>query len=589
MLKDIRLAIKLPIILIFFAFICAALTGTVTYFKTASAIKTEAQSKLFALLESRESSLLSYLANIQKDVIYHSQSPLTFESLSVFTKAWDGLGNNQKQYLQSEYITKNPFNVGLKSNLSVIADISSYAQIHAFYHPLFINLKATRSFDDIFLIDTKGNIVYTVTKEKDFASNLLNGPWADSGLGEIFNRINNAPSIGNILFSDFRKYAPSNNVPASFIASPVFDLNNNYLGVLAFQLPIEELNTVMQVTAGMGKTGETYLVGSDLLMRSDSRFYSHRNILEREIDTISVNYALQGKQGIHIISDYRGTSVFSAFKDIEFLGTKWAILAEVDEAEVLEPIDRLNRYLGISALIIAIAITLLGYLIAIDLSHPLQTMINVLSRLSKSDLSVNISVSERKDEVGKLAKAMVLFKKSALKQEELKLKLQRLAHYDSLTNLPNRDAAKNFIESLIDDYDQATSKGFCVIFADLDNFKLINDTYGHNAGDNLLIEVSSLFKHCLRENDLVARIGGDEFLFIIPEITSKEECSVIANKIISSINSSFGASASSFNTGVSLGLAIYPQDGQDITSLFKASDSAMYEAKKTNVSHFCFC
>lgn len=588
MLKNIRLTIKLPVVLITFALISAALTGTIAYFKAASAIKIEAEAKLFSLLESRESSLYSYLNTIKKDVIYHSQSPLVFDSLSAFSQAWDLLENNQKQYLHTEYIKKNRYNLGLKSNLSSISDTSSYADIHTFYHPLFINLKATRLFDDIFLIDTKGNIIYTAAKEKDFATNLLSGPWAGSGLAEIFNEINISPSIGDISFSDFKKYAPSNNAPASFIASPIFDLNHNYLGVLAFQLPIKQLNAVMQVTAGMGKTGETYLVGADLLMRSDSRFYSYRNILERKVDTISVTSALEGKHGIHVISDYRDTSVFSAYKNIQFLGTSWAILAEVDEAEVLEPIYKLNQYLGFSALVITIAITLLGYLLAADLAHPIQTMTKILSRLSKSDLSVNISVSERKDEVGKLADAMIRFKKTALKQEALRLELKYMADHDSLTNLPNRDSATKFIDQLIQNYDERTSKGFCIIFADLDGFKKINDTYGHNAGDDLLIEISSIFKHCLRENDIVARIGGDEFLFVVPDITSQDDCTFIAKKIINAIDHSFGSNNNHYNTGVSLGLAIYPKDGTDITSLLKVSDVAMYKAKKSNTSHFYF-
>ncbi|MFT2112093.1 diguanylate cyclase domain-containing protein [Marinomonas sp. 2405UD68-3] len=587
MLQNILLPRKLPLIMIFLALISALVTGVIVYQHAAEAMRSESKAKLYSLLESRESALKKYFKTIRQDVTYHSQGPLVPSAIKEFNAAWKALPNDKTRYLQSHYIKNNPFSLGLKANLLNADDASDYSQTHKKYHSLFINLIAARAYDDVFLIDVQGSIIYSAKKELDFASNLRTGEYRHSNLAEAFANVSQNKTQGFLFFADFASYEPSDGAPASFIAAPIFDEDKHYIGVLAFQMSIDELNNVMQVTAGMGETGETYLVGMDYLMRSDSRFFSSPSILKKRVETTSVKSALAGQEGVEATLDYRNVPVFSAYKSIDFLNTRWAILAEIDEVEVLEPVIILNHFLMISGVIIAVAITVLGYLLAIDLAKPIVTMTNAMNRLARNDLSVNVSVSEREDEVGGMAQALLLFKNSALEREEMRKRLSYLAEYDSLTNLPNRNYAMTYLNKIIETH-RETDKRFAVMFADLDGFKSVNDQYGHQIGDKVLKEVSLRFTRNLREKDMVARIGGDEFLLVIPNIQTQEDCSDMADKLVNSLDSLLESPYDQVEIGVSIGIAIFPEHALQVEDLLRVSDDAMYKAKANGKNRYVF-
>ena len=142
---------------------------------------------------------------------------------------------------------------------------------------------------------------------------------------------------------------PSHGAPASFFSTPVLADDGGFLGVLAFQIPVDRINAIMQATAGMGESGETYLVGQDLLMRSDSRFSDESTILKTEVDTLTVRKALQGGVGLEITPDYRGIPVLSAYGPLDFEGVRWAVMSELDAAELMAPLVRIRRLVALTA------------------------------------------------------------------------------------------------------------------------------------------------------------------------------------------------------------------------------------------------
>ncbi len=163
-------------------------------------------------------------------------------------------------------------------------------------------------------------------------------------------------------------------------------------------------------------------------------------------------------------------------------------------------------------------------------------------------------------------------------QKQTESKLNILAHYDALTNLPNR---MMFHESLKRRISKARRSGtkLALMFIDLDNFKTINDTLGHDYGDMLLKEVAARFHKILREEDLVARLGGDEFTVILDDIQDTAYSSVVAQKIIDSLSQPVRMNTETGYIGASIGIAIFPDDTNDIEQLIKDADMAMYKAK----------
>ena len=158
-------------------------------------------------------------------------------------------------------------------------------------------------------------------------------------------------------------------------------------------------------------------------------------------------------------------------------------------------------------------------------------------------------------------------------------KLHQMAHYDKLTNLPNRAYFYIELEQEINRAKRYDNK-LAVMFIDLDGFKAVNDTYGHDIGDSLLVDVSRRIEKTVRAVDVVARMGGDEFTVVLPDIKDSADALLVAEKIIAKLNQDFVLNKKIINIGASIGVSIFPDYAQDSDSLIKQSDSAMYIAKE---------
>ncbi|QFR48619.1 EAL domain-containing protein [Sulfurimonas lithotrophica] len=163
--------------------------------------------------------------------------------------------------------------------------------------------------------------------------------------------------------------------------------------------------------------------------------------------------------------------------------------------------------------------------------------------------------------------------------------IERLAYYDSLTNLPNRILFKDRVKSAISNAKRHKNK-IAIMFLDLDNFKIVNDTLGHSVGDKLLIHVAKLLSSILRENDTISRVGGDEFTILLTDIQSEEDAQKIAKKIFDSLQGEHEIDFHRLLISTSIGIAIYPDSALDIDKLIRNADTAMYEAKKADKNNY---
>jgi len=165
------------------------------------------------------------------------------------------------------------------------------------------------------------------------------------------------------------------------------------------------------------------------------------------------------------------------------------------------------------------------------------------------------------------------------KEVKSKETIEKLAYYDSLTGLPNRSLLKDRANTTLIKASRDNSK-FAILFLDLDHFKLINDTLGHAIGDQLLIYIASKLKGVLREADTISRIGGDEFIILLSEIKSVEDAEMISKKILNTLNAEHTIKSNKLHITTSIGIAIYPESGENLDELMTNADTAMYEAKK---------
>ncbi|MBV7314128.1 methyl-accepting chemotaxis protein [Shewanella sp. NIFS-20-20] len=337
------------------------------------------------------------------------------------------LASNAKT-LQTAYISSNNNPLGEKNKLNASADSTDYTWLHSKYHPSINHFLEAFGFYDIFMVDTQGNVVYSVFKELDYATNLLNGPYANTGLASAFTKALQQP--GEVILEDFDKYYPSYENAASFIATNIRDASG-VIGVLIFQMPVDNINAIMTFNqawqdAGMGSSGETYLVGSDGLLRSQSRFLLEdtanylaaltasnldANTLEmlkakgtaigiQPVDTLTSRQALAGGNGVQVVKDYRDVSVISAFTALDVLGLQWGILSEIDEAEAIIDLEQLKTTTYTTLAIVCVALLILaaiiGAFIGRSIARPMVETIDQIHQISANkDLSTRIHTTAK--------------------------------------------------------------------------------------------------------------------------------------------------------------------------------------------------
>ncbi len=188
-----------------------------------------------------------------------------------------------------------------------------------------------------------------------------------------------------------------------------------------------------------------------------------------------------------------------------------------------------------------------------------------------------LTISSLKDSCGKTLHYMGLFADITQIKNQHRT-LEQMAHYDPLTSLPNRTLFLDRFNQAIAHADRSKSS-LAICFIDLDNFKPINDNYGHNAGDKILIEVAERIKSSLRNNDTVSRQGGDEFALLLSDVHNFSDCEDILNRIHSSLAQPFKLNGNSHKITASTGVTLYPQDNGDIDTLIRHADQAMYQVK----------
>ncbi len=314
---------------------------------------------------------------------------------------------------QYMYIQKNEYPLGEKHLLDKVDGKASYHRMHQRYHGGFRSFLERFGFYDIFLVEPEnGTIVYSVFKEVDYATSLINGPYADTNFAEAFREATQLQQ-GEYILKDFNTYRPSYDSPASFIATPIYK-EDKLRGVLVFQMPLETINAIMGQRNGMGESGESYLVGSDLLMRSDSYLdpvnhgvlSSFQNPEKGSVKTDATARAFKGEKSTDIIIDYNGNPVLSAFSKIDIgSGIEWAVLAEIDESEAFAGVSKLKNALWLIGLVGAGLIVVFAWFISRMLSKPILELANNIQQVQKKgDFTLSID-NEYKDEVGDTSRA----------------------------------------------------------------------------------------------------------------------------------------------------------------------------------------
>jgi methyl-accepting chemotaxis protein len=369
MFKNMKLGTKLLAAFLAVGVIPFAVIGILSLIKADGALEAQAYGQLESVREIKKSQIQNYFMERLGDISVLSGNDTVIQAVKAFEEAFEAEGHKvgglQWNSVESEYT------VWLKQ----------YKEEYGYY--------------DLFLIALNGDVLYTVAKESDLGENLINGSLQRSPLGKCFQK-----AVEGVAFEDFEPYAPSNNEPAAFVGAPVKKAGET-IGLVVLQLPIEAINNIMQQRTGMGKTGETYLVGQDKLMRSDSYLdptnhsikASFANPNKGSVDTEAAREALAGKTDEKIILDYNGNPVLSAYTPVKLGDTSWALLSEIDEAEAFATVNMMKWLIGIVAAVGIAAIIVTALLITRSITKPINHIVDGLNEGAAQVASASGQVS----------------------------------------------------------------------------------------------------------------------------------------------------------------------------------------------------
>ena len=217
-LKDVSFGWKITILV---GLLVAATVGAMfvaSFVLSRALVDASAEVRLQSVAELKHRQVETFLTTIDRDLRLRAQNPLTAQALIAFTDAFETL-DTPTETLQRVYIDENPHPTGEKDQLLTADTGSNYGFIHTAYHPALHQLQREMRYYDVFLFDTADNLVYSVFKELDFATNVLTGPWKDSGLAMAYRGAAAASADDPATFIDFAPYAPSADAPAAFIAT----------------------------------------------------------------------------------------------------------------------------------------------------------------------------------------------------------------------------------------------------------------------------------------------------------------------------------------------------------------------------------
>jgi class 3 adenylate cyclase len=399
-------------------------------------------------------------------------------------------------YLQNYYTVPPAGDFEAAALVDDAGDGSAWSAVNEKYNPYFRKMAQLGHYDDALILDTEGNIVYSVYKGVDLGSNVITGPYKGSNLAAAYTDALNSNVVDYVHITDFERYQPSLGVPTAWGVSPIGQ-NGDVVGVLAVQLPIDAINSVMTgdeqwEADGLGDTGEAYIVGADDTMRSVSRLliddpasYRERaisgglapDVAQRvvdvngtvdlqTVDTAPVTAAQQGKTGVMVAQSYLGRETLAAYGPLDIPGQQWVIVASITSAEAFSSVGDFTRNLVLSMAALLVLVALLSLLLAQVFARPVRRLVGAVRQVAGGDLGVEVAANTR-DEFGDLSLAFNDMSRS-LQVKQALIDEQQAENDKLLHTLMPESVARRYRdgeETIAEDHQDVS-----VLFADLIGF-----------------------------------------------------------------------------------------------------------------------
>jgi class 3 adenylate cyclase len=480
---------KLVLMMVLCTIIAAVVVGVIAFQAGRSSLRNQVFNRLTELRESQSRTLESEFKDLTNSLIIYSHGAITVPALQAFVAGFDQLGNatidptqqrsiidyytnnfmkeiekysnvrpdlnavlpstNAQRYLQATYTAQRK-----SDDVAVMMDDahdgSAWSAANARYQDFFRQIVQRFEFQDVLLLDTRGNVVYSAYKDVDLGTNILTGPYNASKLRGVYEKALASNSDDYVGITDFEIYQPAEGQPTAWMVSPV-SADGRTEGVMAVQFPITKINRLMTfdkqwAAVGMGATGEAFLAGPDDLMRSDSRLflenpsqYKHDVVqagtspdiadaavklgmtcLIQPITSQATRAAQRGESGTMITTDYLGHETLQAYAPVQIpnSGLHWSIVAKLDTAEAFARESAFTKTMVISTAAIIFIVCLAAMVASQVFVRPIRRLEAGTQRISGGEYDVVLPVESR-DEIGDLTQAFNEMSRNLAIKEDL--------------------------------------------------------------------------------------------------------------------------------------------------------------------------
>jgi methyl-accepting chemotaxis protein len=464
MLSNLPVRYKIMIFSLFLAITATLIVGAVSMSLSAKAIKKETTERLQLLRDDRKQAIEQYFSQMMLSTEMIAKLPGTTRDFKTLTTIVNALEKEpvsddaknaayqtmhdymdktfrpeyQKKsgkepaiknwltkmdplslLLQQRYIANNPNPLGKKFELFQAVNTpkdesvnwENYDKVHKSLQQRFLPNVEAFGFYDIFLITAEGRIAYTYFKETDFGTSLESGPWANTNLARVWKeaRDMNMPNW----FADYANYPASYEDPASFLILPIKE-GDTTLGHIAFQIDLNQISTIMKQTVGQGETGEVVLVGSDYLMRSDSRLKpathslaaSWANPANGKFDNPPTRKLHEtGASGVESMIDYRNEETLTAYTPIALWNIVWGLIAKEDLNELYQPVNELKQILSLLVIALILFVIIASVLFSSRLTRPIHNLMTIMNNARTTGNLTLRGTANTTDEIGEMTLA----------------------------------------------------------------------------------------------------------------------------------------------------------------------------------------
>lgn len=443
---------------------------------------------------------------------------------------------------------------------------------------------ANKWINDIDVLDAEGNVRASSGEQNESGQNIVD---LYPGSKSIYRFLPSAKQ-GDVFVSEVLSLDTGQGL--LFMTPITDDTNTLVIGGLSLEVNLDNISRIVSLfDEGIIGKKHVYIVDNDgrVIVSANPALKVFSPFPDLSVQPgLLEAFAHQGKVGNIIYFDNAGDEVMAAYADMEEFGVNkaldWSIIAIAPVDEItLAATEVKSLLLGLGVVIAFVTMFFVFFYIS-KLQSNLKGIAIAAEAISHGDYSKRLMQSGQSGALGLLTNAfnhMTQTVESSIRElghrEEM---ISRQAYYDDLTDLPNRFLILNSLSQLLKEADH--EKGLvAVMFLDVDNFKKVNDSLGHEYGDKVIVEISNRLKNMVREGDLVGRLGGDEFVVLLKGLKNTVDAKVIADNILFRINDSFKINNKELIMTASIGISMFPDNGTEPAVLLRHADSAMYHAK----------